>query len=73
MKYVIVKSSRSGSNRTYTGVTWNNAGLKIHIEGALYNDFIEANELAKELSKHNPVGFTVEEYKEPGKILPENS
>jgi hypothetical protein len=57
MEYVIVKSSRKGSNRTYTGTTWNKAGLGIPPEDTVYDDLEQAEKLAQKLSEHNPVGL----------------
>ena len=62
MEYVIVESSRKGSNRTYTGNTWNRARLGIPPEDTVYDDLEQAEKLAQKLSEHNPVGFIVEKY-----------
>lgn len=72
MKYVVVKSSRRGSNRTYTGPSWENAGMfpptiatgmQRH-DLYLYDKLEVAEAHAQILSSVNPVGFVVEEYKE---------
>jgi hypothetical protein len=72
MKYVVVKASRRGSNRTYTGLTWESAGLMpptlaVGMERHdlyLYDNREVAEDYAKTLSTVNPVGFVVEEYKD---------
>lgn len=72
MKYVIVKSSRRGSNRTYTGPTWESAGLMPPTLASgvdrhdlyLYDSREVAEDCANTLSTFNPVGFVVEEYKD---------
>lgn len=71
MKYVVVKSSRRGNNRTYTGTGWERAGtqpptlrngLSRH-ENFCYDNYDEAQADADMLSKHNHLGFVVEPYK----------
>lgn len=70
MLYVIVKRSRKGANRTYTGETWELAGLVLPtIQNGLarhdlivFTDYNVALHLAQKLSEFNPVGFIVEEY-----------
>ena len=64
-KWVIFKSSRLGANRTYTGITWEKAGLVPPTLASgiprhnlfTYNDFEEAKKFAEILSRYNPVGF----------------
>lgn len=72
MKYVIVKSSKRGANRTYTGPTWEMAGITPPTEQKgmnrhdlfLYDSKDKAQYWADRLSVVNPVGFIVEEYQE---------
>lgn len=72
MKYVVVKSSRRGSNRTYTGPSWEMAGMLPPTIATgmerhdlyLYESQDVANDHAQTLSTVNPVGFVVEEYQE---------
>ena len=68
--FVIVKTSRRGANRTYTGSTWEQAGMapptlssnKQRHDLFVYRNRKLAQEDAEILSKFNPVGFVVEEY-----------
>lgn len=72
MKYVVVKASRRGSNRTYTGPSWERAGMLPPTEATgmerhdlyLYDSLDVAEDHAKTLSTVNPVGFVVEEYRD---------
>lgn len=58
--YIIHKKSRMPGDKSYKGPTWN----KINFEyKEYYSSFEEAEKVAKELSKHNPVGFTVHRVK----------
>jgi hypothetical protein len=77
-RYVVVKTSRSGSNRTYTGPTWEEAGMlppTVH-KGLdrhalyLFKKFKGAEKIAKRLSEFNPVGFMVEIYEPPKETQP---
>lgn len=69
-RYVIIKSSRAGSNRTYTGPSWEMAVLipptlqarMARHDDYFYSDKEEAQKYADLLSEANPVGFYVEEY-----------
>lgn len=61
MKYIITKSSRKGSGRMYTGITWKNAGLDAPEEESYFEDYEQAKSFAQMLSQHNPVGFIVAE------------
>lgn len=55
--YKIVKSSRRGST-PYIGITCIHAKVK---PGKIYDSLIEAEDAANKPTKHNPVGFVVEE------------
>lgn len=77
MKYVVVKASRRGSNRTYTGPSWEAAGMVppttasgMERDGLyLYDNQAVADDHARTLSSVNPVGFVVEEYKEENETI----
>lgn len=72
VKYVVVKTSRRAANRTYTGITWEQAGLIPPTIASgmprhglyLYDSRDVAEDYAKILSTVNPVGFVVEEYQD---------
>lgn len=60
MTYIIHKNSRSPGFVSYSGITWDQAGLRNS-----YRETYETKEgaefLAKKLSEANPVGFSVAE------------
>lgn len=58
MPYVIHKKSRTPSDESYSGSTWDRAGIR-HLRRPVYYDKQEAQRHAKELTKYNPVGFGV--------------
>lgn len=58
--YVIVKWSRSPASTSYSGPTWDNAGIRAQRQ-ANYTDKELAERHAAILSRFNPVGFTVVE------------
>ena len=58
MRYIIHKSSRALVKRTYSGPTWDVAGLRVYYR-EYYTDRKLATSLAYILSCSNPVGFTV--------------
>lgn len=60
IKYVIHKWSRNPASSSYSGPTWDNAGLRDRYKD-VYTNKDEALELAKILGEYNPVGFEVSE------------
>ena len=56
--YVIHKTSRAPNAVSYSGPTWDYAGIRIRYREQ-YADKKEAEALAKTLTKSNPVGFVV--------------
>lgn len=59
-KYVIAKTSRMPGLVSYNGPTCKHAGV---IGGQVYTNRETAENDAKKLSEHNPVGFVVYELK----------
>ncbi len=57
-RYVIHKTSRAATDQSYIGNSWHEAGLSDCYK-PVYTGRYEAEELARELSRFNPVGFTV--------------
>lgn len=62
--YVIHKTSRSPSDASYSGSTWDRAGIRSRYRER-YEDKAEAERDAAELTKHNAVGFMVTKVPEP--------
>lgn len=61
-KYIVRKISRCyNGGPGYAGPSCKNAGIT---PGAIFSTRKEAELAAKKLTEYNPVGFTVEEYKE---------
>lgn len=58
MTYVIYKSSRAPTDQSYSGPTWDVAGIR-HRYKRVYDDIREAEELAVVLTSFNGVGFKV--------------
>lgn len=58
MRYVIHKTSREPSDASYSGSTWDRAGIRTQYRET-YADKAEAERIAKALTKCNPVGFVV--------------
>ena len=58
MRYVIHKLSRTPRDDSYSGPTWDAAGIR-HRYQPTYATHQEAKSLAKVLSAYNPVGFGV--------------
>lgn len=56
--YIICKTSRIGTDRTYSGITWDKANIRNRYRET-YSNYTEANDIAFELTKYNPVGFVV--------------
>lgn len=59
MKYIIYKSTRLPGILSYSGGTWDQAGIRNRYKEQ-YDDKEEALELASILSSYNGVGFEVE-------------
>lgn len=57
-RFVIYKSSRAPRDDSYSGPTWDKAGIRERYK-PIYDNVEEAMELASFLSKENPVGFKV--------------
>jgi hypothetical protein len=58
MPYVIHKSSRTPGKISYSGPTWDKAGIRdAYKETFLHEE--TAKDIAEMLSEHNPVGFAV--------------
>jgi len=60
-RWVISKRSRLQTDRSYSGPTWDTAGIRNRYQ-KVYDDHDEAAQCASLLSAHNPVGFDVVEY-----------
>ena len=60
MKYVICKNSRESGEVSYSGPTWDEAGIR-NLYQPTYRSKDWALRIAKFLTKHNPVGFHVVE------------
>jgi hypothetical protein len=58
MAYIVHKATRSPMVFSYTGPTWDEAGIRSRYQ-EVYASKDEAEEIAAILSKHNPVGFAV--------------
>ena len=58
--YVIYKNSRVPTYVSYSGPTWDQAGIRI-IYKPQYESKVVADEVAKRLSEFNPIGFSVQE------------
>lgn len=58
MKYVIYKSTRLPGITSYTGPTWDYAGVR-HLYKEVYENRFEAERIAAILTQHNGVGFSV--------------
>ena len=63
MSYVIYKKSRYPGKKSYSGPTWDKAGIR-HLCEDYYKSKEEARLLAVILSRFNPVGFDVSESKD---------
>lgn len=62
MRYVVYKASRCYDGGVgYQGSSCESAGVK---PGAIFDSLPEAQEAAAKLKAVNPVGFTVEEYRD---------
>lgn len=59
-KWVIVKVGRVTEDKSYSGATWDRAGLRPQYQ-EVYFDFDQAMDLAMKLSEYNPLGFKVVE------------
>lgn len=57
--YIIVKSTRIGSNHCYVGPTWDAAGIRSKRQD-IYTNYDLASQHADILSKYNKVGFIVQ-------------
>lgn len=57
-RFVIHKSSRVPSDESYSGPTWDSAGIRDRYK-PVYDNVEEAIDLAYLLTKANPVGFRV--------------
>ena len=62
MPYVIHKTSRYPGRVSYSGSTWDQAGIR-HLCKDYYESREEAKMLAVILTRFNPVGFDVSETK----------
>lgn len=60
MKYVIHKNSRLPNKKSYSGPTWDKAGIR-HLYKEQYDNKKEAIRCASCLVIFNPVGFKVSE------------
>lgn len=60
MRYVIHKTSRAPGDQSYSGSTWDRAGMRTRYRET-YSNKAEAERIAKILTKYNPVGFVVSE------------
>ena len=69
MKYVICKNSRDAGVVSYSGPTWDSAGIR-NLYQPHYRSKDWALRLAKFLTKHNPVGFHVVEVSETSPVVP---
>jgi hypothetical protein len=58
--YVITKNSRIPRAYSYSGPTWDAAGIRM-IYKPQYESKVVAEEVAKRLSEFNPIGFSVQE------------
>lgn len=58
MKYIIYKSSRLPQSVSYSGPTWDIAGIR-DLYQPQYDNYDTANTLAKKLTQFNGVGFEV--------------
>ena len=63
MRYEICKTSRESGGVSYSGPTWDEAGIR-NLYQPNYRSKSWALRLAKFLTKHNPVGFHVVEVSE---------
>jgi hypothetical protein len=64
MKYVIHKTSRSPTDISYTGSTWDVGSIR-RLYQDTYDDLAVAESIAAMLSMHNPVGFAVSPAQKP--------
>ena len=58
MKYIIYKSTRLPGTVSYTGPTWDSAGIR-HLYKEVYENQLEAERIAAILVEYNGVGFSV--------------
>ena len=59
MKYVIYKSTRLPGPASYSGPTWDSAGIR-HLYKETYENKVDAEKIAAILTEHNGVGFSVD-------------
>jgi type IV secretory pathway component VirB8 len=59
-RYVIHKSTREPRDVSYVGSTWDQAGMRAYRKDTYASKFV-AEQHARQLSKFNPVGFSVAE------------
>lgn len=57
-KYVIYKATRVPADISYSGPTWDSAGIRNRYK-AVYDDIDDALDIVKVLNQYNPVGFKV--------------